>query len=82
MNQEVLEVAIQGLFDQHKANGTIVALVAALLDVQAIVIATVEHDGGCAVEYAVDKSASSATATAVMDLVATATASLKSIAGT
>lgn len=77
MNQDALNVAIQDLFNQHKASGTMAALVAALLDVQAIVIATVGHDGNCAVEYAVDKSASSATATAVMDLVATAAVSLK-----
>ncbi len=82
VDDETLNEAIQNLFDKHKAAGTVVALVAALLDVQAVVIATVEHDGGAAVEYALDKNATSATVAAVLDLVATAAASLGARSGT
>jgi len=51
----VIAELIQAAFDRHKEAGTVPALVGALLDVQAVVIVSVEHGGGMIAEYSLHK---------------------------
>jgi len=76
VSEETINQAIQDLFDKHKADGTVPGIIAALLDVQAVVLITITHDGRPSVQRAIDRSASSATIATIIDIETSAAVTL------
>jgi exo-beta-1,3-glucanase (GH17 family) len=72
-----VNAAIQQLFNEHRAAGTVTQLVAAILDVQGIVLATIGFDGLVEVRSSHHTVATAPTVAALDDAVARAAEALR-----